>query len=490
MNARIRCGRSVATCLSLALFLALAARGVHAQDFLRGDANGDALVNMADAMFSVNYQFLGGPQPGCEKALDTNDDGDVDIADPIYSLANQFGIGPAPSAPFPDCGEDPTGDTLTCDNAAACSLGGPIDGLDEAQIMAFNRGREVMFRRFTPEEGLGPFFNTTNCRNCHEDPVVGGSAPVYRNFFLVVVGEGLNQARPDNFPSRVLASYSPPGQPRLSIPAAGPNGEPVTASQRNAPPMFGTGLFEDISNGTIIALADPEDANSDGISGRFNTDGNGNLGRFGYKLQANFIEAFIRGATFNQMGITSDPVLGSGGIVNWRQISSDFDEPTIDNDGVPDPEVSVADFADLIAFCRFLRPPKKKPFGPDETAGETIFANLNCTGCHVPSLPSARGPVEAYTDLLLHDMGPELADGLHFGMPQTSPNSPVTTESEFRTQPLWGVSNTAPYLHDGRAATLHDAIAAHGGEAAAIRDAYMALSQSDKDLVIKFLEAL
>ena len=101
----------------------------------------------------------------------------------------------------------------------------------------------------------------------------------------------------------------------------------------------------------------------------------------------------------------------------------------------------------------------------------------------MPSLPSSRGPVNAYTDLLIHYMGEELADRIKMGLNGT-------TSLEFRTQPLWGVSMHAPFLHDGRAKTLVQAIEAHGGEAEAFRDAFVALPQTDKDAIIAFLEHL
>lgn len=460
-------------------------------EFVRGDFGGDHIVDLTDVLASLDYLFQNGPFPDCEKALDSNDDAVVNIADPLFTLLYLFVGGAPPELPFPDCGLDPTPDGLSCNSHDACDLGGPLDGLTESEYQAFARGKVLMVKRFTPEEGLGPFYNTTSCLACHEEPVVGGSAPIYRNFFLVGIGpEGSQTPIQDpELPSLVLPSYGAIDGPRPNIPEPGP--DPVTVTQRNAPPMFGTGLFEFISNDTIISNSDPDDTiTPDGISGRFNTDGNMNLGRFGYKLQANFIEPFIRGAAQNQMGMTTNPVLGSGGVVTLRQVGGPLDDPTMDTDNVQDPEILSTDFADLIAFSKFLRPPKKKPFGPDEFLGEMRFDEIGCTSCHIPSLPSSLGPVEAYTDLLLHDMGPDLADGIHMGEPQVSQISPDTTGSEFRTQPLWGVSLHAPFLHDGRAHTLFEAIDEHGGEAQASRDAFLALPGNEQDAVIKFLEAL
>ena len=382
---------------------------------------------------------------------------------------------------------------------AGSRLGDPIPGLTQAELDAFERGRAVFEKRFTPEEGLGPLYNATSCASCHSTPVPGGSAQLYRNFYIAMFGVAPNQLAFFELPSPVVPAFGPHGIGGASAfdLEAGrfviPNdyfGNPVVVAQRNAIPIFGTGLFEFVSNATILANADPFDADGDGISGRPNYDF-GDLGRFGVKAQSNNVERFTRPPLNNQMGITSDPFLGSGGTISLSssaaQGTADPDLPFTDNDPVPDPELSSADLGDLIAFARFLAPPAKLPFDPSATAGEALFAQVGCTDCHVPSLPSSRGPVEAYTDLLLHDMGPALADGLQFGAP--SPGS-ASSADEFRTQPLWGVSLHAPFLHDGRAETLDEAVTLHGGEAQASRDAYLALSPTAQQNLIRFLEHL
>jgi len=174
------------------------------------------------------------------------------------------------------------------------------------------------------------------------------------------------------------------------------------------------------------------------------------------------------------------------------QASGGMDDPTTDNDGIPDPEIEHEDLGDLIAFTRFLAPPQPKAeLDASELNGQALFDSLDCSACHIPSLESSRfGPVNAYSDLLIHYMGPGLADNIGFGTPQASSIDPGHNGSEFRTAPLWGVRHFAPYLHDGRAKTLEDAILWHGGEAQAARDAFDALAQQDKDDLIAFLEAL
>jgi len=481
--------------ISISLILVLCLTGnLLARDFERGDVNEDGVFDVADGVAMLNHMFLG-EVAYCRDAIDVNDDGIVNLGDAISSFSYLFLGGPAPEPPFEICGPDPTEDSLGCDSYATCTIGDAIPGLDRDTFEAFLRGRELMSKEFTAEEGLGPFYNATSCTACHSTPVPGGSSPIYRNFFFAAVGVPGSQGPiwDPPLPSIVMPAYMLPGGPRPSFPDPSQvGGLPVTITQRNAPPQFGVGLFERISNNTIFANADPDDADGDGISGRFNTDGQGNLGRFGYKSQANFLEPFLRGASNNQMGITTDPFLGSGGIVSaaMMQVPAGFDEPTTDDDGVEDPEFPPEEFGDVVIFSMFLAPPPKGPMGPEEQDGEDLFFQMSCNKCHIPSLESDLGPVDAYTDLLIHDMGPELADGISMGMPQFSNISLGTTENEFRTQPLWGVRLHGPWLHDGSADTMNDAILMHGGEGQASRDAYEALTPEQQQTVIRFLEAL
>ena len=380
-------------------------------------------------------------------------------------------------------------------------LGDPIAGLTQAELNAFERGRLVFERRFRPSEGLGPLYNATSCASCHSTPVTGGSAGLYRNFYLARTGnEAVLGAQVDlpDLPSAVVPAFGPRG-PHASAKFSLEGGRPIIphgtpglrVAQRNPIPIFGVGLFEFVTDVTIRSHADPDDRDADGISGRVNLDA-GFVGRFGVKAQANNIEAFTRPPLMNQMGITSDPFEGSGGIVSGFQVSGGgaTDTRLVDGDDAPDPEISRADLGDLILFSRFLAPPRRKSFNTAALRGETLFEDLGCVECHIPSLPSRRGTVEAYTDLLLHDMGSALADGMSFGEPEFSSLDPATSHREFRTQPLWGVSMHAPYLFDGRAETILDAIKGHAGESQEIKDAFLALTSAEQADVIAFLEHL
>jgi CxxC motif-containing protein (DUF1111 family) len=357
---------------------------------------------------------------------------------------------------------------------AVAQLGDPNAGLSAEMLAAFDRGREVFVRRFVRAEGHGPDFNVDSCKACHEIPAIGGSAPLYRNFFLVgrIQPNGTFTAAMEGN-QFVARTFSYVRTQRETIPAD------TLVAQRSAPPIFGLGVFERLSAEEITANVDPTDADGDGVSGRANIDGP-LVGRFGYKSQEGSLIDFVRGPFFNHMGLTSNfpQVPPPGQLAAAPQVAPPA-LPLVDNDGVPDPELPDADLVDLVIFLRELAAPAPLPM--DETArrGEGLFFATGCAKCHIPNLRQAGEPALAYTDLLIHDMGPQLADQV---------TQLLATGSEFRTQPLWGVRHHAPFLHDGRAATIDEAIRLHGGEAQGVRDAYVALPQADKDAILGFLE--
>jgi CxxC motif-containing protein (DUF1111 family) len=361
-------------------------------------------------------------------------------------------------------------------------LGAPLPTATDDERAAFERGRAVLMRRFTPEDGLGPESNVTFCGGCHEKPVFGGSASHYRDFLLVG----------DELDTDVVVSRGKNGvQLNFSLDEVRAPSDPLTnlSATRNPIPFFGVGLLAEIPESEILSREDPTDADGDGISGRANLD-TGIVGRFGRKAQTARLELFVRGPVFNHMGITSEPLSaerrarlpiadGERGEAPKQAVIPD--EPTVDLDDVPDPELSDEDLFDLLSFVMLLAAPE--PDAPREQTrrGQSLFADIGCDACHVPALEGPRGAIPAYSDLLLHDMGDELADGFPMG---------AATGREFRTQPLWGVVAVGPYLHDGRASTLDEAIRWHGGEGAASRDAYVELADADRQDLIAFLESL
>ncbi len=380
-------------------------------------------------------------------------------------------------------------------------LGSVVPYATTEQRATFERGQKVAGRQFSLAEGLGPAFNVTFCTACHERPVMGGGAGLYRNFFLA--GEVLSDGTfsptvsADN-PSGVLRIYYY-GDAHYARPEVPP--ETNTQAQRNPIPFFGVGLIAELDEEEILSRADPDDLDGDGISGRPNYD-QGFVGRFGMKAQTVSIEGFIRGPLFNHVGITTDPLTeeqkaalpvdsSSGGTgtraylfvadaLSRRAQASAPTMPLVDDDAAPDPEMSGDDLFDLVSFAMLVAVPEME-ITPRGRRGMAVFDRVGCADCHAPRLNGPRGPIPAYSDLLLHDMGPELADGIRMK---------EATGSEFRTQPLWGLSAVGPYLHDGRAATFEEAILDHGGEATGARDAYRRLPLIEKNDLLEFLHCL
>lgn len=373
-------------------------------------------------------------------------------------------------------------------------LGEPLPSATAAQRATFERGAEIAQRRFDLADGLGPAFNVTFCGACHERPVLGGGAGLYRNFFFGGVLERDGSFLPTESagnPSGVLRlyAYGDDFPARPAIPR-----ETNVVGQRNPIPFFGVGLLAELPAEEILRRADPDDLDGDGISGRPNYE-SGFLGRFGMKAQAAAIEGFIRGPLFNHAGITTEPLTDTQramlpvdsstgrsreGLVVAAQASAPG-SPTLDDDAAPDPELSPDDLFDLVSFAMLMAaPPRETPTGI-ALEGQALFDAFGCEACHAATLRGPRGRIHPYSDLLLHDMGPELADGIRMGL---------ATGSEFRTQPLWGVIATGPYLHDGRASTLDEAIRWHGGEAQAARDRYVEATDDEREALLAFLATL
>ncbi|MGB5809464.1 MAG: di-heme oxidoredictase family protein, partial [Polyangiales bacterium] len=370
------------------------------------------------------------------------------------------------------------------DPAIFGALGDPLPTLTAAQRSAFERGRDLAERRFTPESGLGPEFNATFCAGCHEKPVVGGSAGHYRDFLLA----GALLLDDSTFPrgkNGVQRQYS------WSLGRDPSDTETNVVAPRNPIPFFGAGLLLEVADEEILSRADPDDLDGDGISGRANIV-NGFVGRFGRKAQTVDLEIFIRGPLFNHMGVTTRPlsasqraelpmVLGGGLLPALPKQSVLPDAETIDDDGVPDPELSPDELFDLVSYSMTLAAPTPGPRDEAARRGAERFEEAACSSCHAPALEGPRGAIPVYSDLLLHDMGEDLADRFTMG---------EATGVEFRTQPLWGVIAVAPYLHDGRAGTIDEAIRWHGGEAEASAAAYAAMSDDDRRDLLAFLGSL
>ncbi len=360
----------------------------------------------------------------------------------------------------------------------------PLPGLSESEQEAFAAGQGLFNRPFAPEDGLGPFFNQDRCGSCHDLPTSGGHGaepvtkvsrfdPIEGCSTLPEHGSGLLRmvATESARAMGLGAERIPPGTTALS--------------EMRAPAVFGLGLVERIAEDDIIRSADPDDADGDGISGRPNLDADGRAGRFGRKAQHATLESFIEEAIRLEMGITtpSHPVEEThNGIPLPEGV-----------DAVPDPEVGAGEIDLLVEYIRFLAPPKAvlpedAEVRADIEEGERIFEFMGCDACHTPSFTTSASDTPAldrkrfrlYSDLLLHDMGPELADIC----------TPGTSPSEWKTARLVGLAHRSEFLHNGRAQRISDAILLHGGEAAAARDVFQRLTDQARDQVLAFLRSL
>ena len=365
-------------------------------------------------------------------------------------------------------------------------LDGPVEGLSNDQARRFLAG-DIAFNNdiFTSATGLGPLFVATSCGSCHPGDGKGHPSNALTRFgqwdetgnqFLHLGGPQLQH--------RALPGFS-----AEQIPAGAPFTKLVP------PANTGLGFLEIVSDADILALADPDDSNGDGISGRPNwvslpgylsprpdaIQQNGRyIGRFGKKAAVYDLLQQSANAYNQDMGISST--------------YAPFD--TYSGHEI-DPEVSNQTIQDVVFYLRTLKAPIARQAGNSQVAaGKILFEQIGCAACHTPSLRTGPSPIEAlafrdiqpYTDLLLHDMGPDLDDGYTEGSALTA---------EWRTPPLWGLglsknSQGGQYylLHDGRAKSIEAAILLHGGEGNSSREQFKALTETEKTQLILFLESL
>jgi CxxC motif-containing protein (DUF1111 family) len=347
--------------------------------------------------------------------------------------------------------------------------GGPIQPLTVAQQAMFDRGREVFDKDFHIADGLGtPEFNADSCRACHQDPVMGGAGGLELNVSRFASDNGGFGPFIDVPGGQAASKLRPPGHAdRENYPP-----EADVFEQRQTPALFGAGLIDFIPDDVILAGEDPADDNGDGIRGvarRIEVNGQMEVGRFGWKAQIPRLADFVRDAMAGEVGITT-PDDGRGfGL-------------TADGDGAQDPELDPQHARTLLFFMLALGPPLRDgSIDPAVTRGEQVFMDIACDRCHTPTLQSSYGPAHLYSNLLLHDiMGPGFRGMAEEGAPS----------GMFRTPPLWGIEDTAPYLHDGRAETLLHAILLHQGEAALSSQGFLALPATSQADLIAFLEDL
>lgn len=366
----------------------------------------------------------------------------------------------------------------------------PIDGLSAEDVGRFNEADGLFDLPFRDADGLGPLYIRDGCGECHAGASRG---PGLAQRMSVVQADGITAS-----PDQSLLKWG--HAPRLGLaagaktPIVPPSDPSVKVSTRLGPPVLGRGYIEAIDDAEIERVEADQSARTDGIHGRINrvifhsvpnsdavfglfTTGQSNLiGRFGLKARIVTLDDFTADAYQGDMGMTTP--MRPTELPNPDGLTDD-DKPGIDLD---------IDHVNKVAFyLRRIAIPLRVGL---TTRGQTLFDQAKCSVCHVPSLKTRRDyPIAqlagidapVYTDVLLHDLGSALADGM---------TDESARSTEWRTAPLIGLRFSKEFLHDGRAATVADAIVAHDGEAKVSTDLFRALSPDDQGALVQFVEAL
>ncbi len=379
-------------------------------------------------------------------------------------------------------------------------------------------------------DGLGPLFNARSCQRCHLKDGRGHPPSPGQRAESMILKLTISTGHPDRVYGGQLQNFAVQDalaegeievsyeeipvvlsddevvhlrQPTYDITrlAYGPLGPDTQSSPRIAPPMIGMGLLEAIPEADILAGADPDDRNEDGISGRPNRVWSDEhqrrmLGRFGWKAAQPTIVQQAATAFRNDIGIATPLRPEPWGDCTAAQ-SDCRTMPHGDTAATPRIEAG-EEMMDRVAFyTRNLAVPARRDINdPQVLHGKRLFHGASCTACHRPKFVTRRDSIGIeqsfqlvwpYSDLLLHDMGEELADHRPEG---------EATGREWRTPPLWGigltelVSGHTQFLHDGRARNLLEAILWHGGEAQASRDQVVAMTRDERMALLAFLRSL
>ena len=360
-------------------------------------------------------------------------------------------------------------------------LGDPLPGLNKTQLALFAEGKDDFLHEEDVESGLGPIYNETSCVACHSSGAPGG-------------GSARNVTRFGRTTNGVFDPLDALGGSLLQDQAISPGAielvpkEANTIVHRNSTPLFGLGLIDAIPDDAILKNVHKHPV--DGVTGRpsWVTDvvsGKLKVGRFGWKAQQATLLAFAADAYRNEIGITNRYFPTENAPNGDASLLAKYDFVQDPEDA---PATGLADFEKVANFMKYLAPAPGSPPNASAAMGAQIFSKVGCAVCHVPCMMTGASsekafdhrPVSLYSDLLLHNMG-ALGDGVSQG---------DATELEMRTSPLWGLKYSAPYLHDGRAATVDDAIKAHDGEGKVSRDRYLQLTPTQKKQLADFLMTL
>ena len=424
-----------------------------------------------------------------------------------------------------------SGGAGTVDDATGFAFALAMKTLPSKDGRAFAVGNSFFNRNWvrapastTGRDGLGPTFNAQSCSSCHLHdgrgrPPRGPNDPERGLLLRLSVGDPPQPVRfyGSQLQDRAIAGVPAEGRIRITHTAErgrygdgtpfallaphyaivdrafGALPHDVQIGPRVAPGVFGVGLLEAVPEKSIVGNADPGDDDDDGISGRANRvadarSGTTALGRFGWKANVPTVEQQNAGAFNGDIGITS-PIFEDENCPPGQRACA-----RAHSGG--EREIDARKLARVTFYTRTLGVPARRDVGSARTdAGEKHFEALGCGSCHLPELHTGDSEIAGlrdqlirpYTDLLLHDMGPDLADGRPDGL---------ASGSEWRTAPLWGiglisvVNHHTRFMHDGRARNLEEAILWHGGEARAARERFRTLPAKARRELVAFLESL
>ena len=361
-------------------------------------------------------------------------------------------------------------------------FGAPLRNLPADLLAAFTDGLAEFEEEDTLAQGLGPIFNNVSCAVCHSSPATGGASAILETRFGRLVDGHFDPMT--ELGGSLLQEFSIDPACQEIIPDTA-----TIIARRQTQPLFGLGLIEAIPDWVIVAnalLSKP-----DGITGRAAivkdvASGQWRVGRFGWKAQQATLLAFSGDAYLNEMGITSRLFPQENAPNGDITMLAQFDQVP-DPEDETDPITGKSNIDAFTDFMKFLAPPPRLATTLSTLAGAAVFGSIGCAYCHQPVLYTGPSSIEAldqkavvlYSDLLLHNMG-SLGDGIA---------QAAAGRREMRTAPLWGLRASAPYLHDGRAATVDEAIRAHDGEGAVARDRYVGLTPTYQKYLLDFLNS-
>lgn len=366
-------------------------------------------------------------------------------------------------------------------------LGQPLAGLTADEDARFEAGKNEFQDVETIQEGLGPVFNEASCSICHANPLGGTNGRLETRFGrltadgafdpMTSVGGSLIQDRGigqvDADPTHVYIGEVVPA-------------EATIRTGRITTPLFGLGLVDAVPDQSFLDLAQREAAATPLTAGTPNmvleiSSGQMRVGRFGWKAQVPTLFQFSGDAYLNEMGVTNPEFPAENCPQGDCAALAYNPAPGLNDDGS-----NVAAFHD---FMEFLAPPGRGAVSAAmASTGSRLFAQIGCASCHTPVLVTGPSPVQAlsnrifrpFSDFLLHEMG-SLGDGVAQGS---------ASGSQMRTAPLWGIHMRTSLLHDGRATTIPQAIAAHDGQGRTARDLFLSLSVAERAALLAFVKSL